>query len=67
MALLAVPGLGIIFSALTLGETVGPSLTTGVFLVGVGIGLATMAAPNPRRQVVPPEKLDKGVRHHGLQ
>jgi drug/metabolite transporter (DMT)-like permease len=41
MALLATPSLGILISALTLGETVGPSLIAGVALIGTGIRLAT--------------------------
>jgi len=42
MALLATPSLGILISALTLGEKVGPSLIAGVALVGAGIRLVTM-------------------------
>jgi drug/metabolite transporter (DMT)-like permease len=42
MALLATPGLGILISALTLGERVGPSLIAGVVLIGAGIRLVTM-------------------------
>jgi drug/metabolite transporter (DMT)-like permease len=41
MALLATPSLGILISALTLGETIGVSLVTGVVLIGAGIRLAT--------------------------
>jgi O-acetylserine/cysteine efflux transporter len=41
MALLATPSLGILISAVTLGETVGPSLIAGVVLIGTGIGFAT--------------------------
>ena len=44
MALLATPSLGILISALTLGEAVEPSLVAGVDLVGVGIWMATMAS-----------------------
>jgi drug/metabolite transporter (DMT)-like permease len=42
-ALLAAPSLGILISAETLGETVGPSLVAGGVLVGVGIRLVTTA------------------------
>ena len=48
MALLATPGLGILISALTLGEGVGPSLIAGVVLVGGGIRLVTMPASAAR-------------------
>ena len=41
MALLATPSLGILISALTLGEAVGASLIAGVVLIGAGIRLAT--------------------------
>ena len=44
MALLAVPSLGILISALTLGEAVSASLIAGVLLIGAGIRLATIAA-----------------------
>lgn len=43
MALLAVPCLGIVISSLTLGETIDLSLVLGVSLVGLGIGLVTVA------------------------
>ena len=43
MALLATPGLGILISALALGETVEASLLVGVVLIGVGIRLVTNA------------------------
>lgn len=43
MALLAVPGLGILISAMTIGEAVGPSLIAGVLLIGTGIQLTTLA------------------------
>ena len=39
-ALLATPALGILFSALALGEAVGPSLVAGAALIGAGIRLA---------------------------
>lgn len=42
MALLATPSLGILISALALGETVGASLVAGVVLIAAGIRLATM-------------------------
>lgn len=41
MALLAVPCLGIAFSALTLGEQVNGALLVGIVLIGLGIGLTT--------------------------
>jgi drug/metabolite transporter (DMT)-like permease len=44
MALLATPGLGILISALTLGEPVGASLIVGVVLIGAGIRLVTNAS-----------------------
>jgi drug/metabolite transporter (DMT)-like permease len=44
MALLATPALGILLSAATLGEAVGPSLVAGVLLIGAGIRLATTVA-----------------------
>jgi predicted benzoate:H+ symporter BenE len=44
MALLATPSLGILISALTLGEAVGASLVAGVVLIGSGIRLATRAS-----------------------
>ena len=40
MALLATPPIGILLSALTLGETVGPSLIAGAMLIATGIRLA---------------------------
>lgn len=43
MALLATPSLGILISALTLGEAVEASLVVGVVLIGAGIRLATNA------------------------
>jgi drug/metabolite transporter (DMT)-like permease len=48
MALLATPGLGILISAFTLGEGVGPSLIAGVVWVGAGIRLVTMPASSAR-------------------
>jgi probable blue pigment (indigoidine) exporter len=47
MALLAAPVLGILISALTLDEPIGPSLVAGVLLIGTGIRLVTHA---PARQ-----------------
>jgi drug/metabolite transporter (DMT)-like permease len=44
MALLATPSLGILVSALTLGEPVGPSLVAGVLMIAAGIRLATRAS-----------------------
>ena len=44
MALLATPSLGILISALTLGEALGASLVAGVVLIGAGIRLATRAS-----------------------
>jgi drug/metabolite transporter (DMT)-like permease len=43
MALLATPGIGILISAIALGEPVGPSLIAGVALTSTGIRLATSA------------------------
>jgi drug/metabolite transporter (DMT)-like permease len=40
MALLATPPIGILLSAVTLGETVGPSLVAGSVLIAAGIWLA---------------------------
>ena len=53
MALLATPSLGILLSAVTLGETIGPSLIAGVLLIAAGIRLATTAA-GPARAVESP-------------
>jgi drug/metabolite transporter (DMT)-like permease len=47
VALLATPALGLVISALTLGEGVDASLLLGVVLVGAGIRLATMAGVPP--------------------
>lgn len=47
-ALLGAPSLGILLSALVLGETVGPSLVAGVLAIGAGIRLAAKA-PGPAR------------------
>ena len=43
MALLATPTLGVLISALTLGERIGPSLVVGVLLIGAGIALGASA------------------------
>ena len=48
MALLATPALGILISALTLGEAVSVSLVAGVVLIGIGIRLATVALERAR-------------------
>ena len=45
MALLATPAVGILLSALTLGETVGPSLIAGAALVATGLRLVV---PRPK-------------------
>jgi drug/metabolite transporter (DMT)-like permease len=50
MALLATPSLGILISALTLGEKVEPSLGAGVILIGAGIWL-TAKASSPARSL----------------
>jgi hypothetical protein len=49
MALLATPSLGILISALTLGEAVGTSLITGVVLIGIGIRLAISASDGEKK------------------
>jgi drug/metabolite transporter (DMT)-like permease len=41
MVLLATPGLGLVISALALGEPLDAPLIVGVALVGAGIRLAT--------------------------
>lgn len=43
MALLATPSVGILISAMTLGETLDPSLIAGAVLIGSGIRMATLA------------------------
>jgi drug/metabolite transporter (DMT)-like permease len=48
MALLATPGLGILISAIVLGEEVGMSLICGALLIAAGIGLTT--EPGSARQ-----------------
>jgi drug/metabolite transporter (DMT)-like permease len=47
MALLAAPALGILISALVLGEHVGVSLIAGVLLIAVGIRLVTAGTTTP--------------------
>ncbi len=51
MALLATPTLGILISALTLGETIDGSLMAGVILTGTGIWLATIASRREANQL----------------
>lgn len=51
MALLSVPALGIVVSAMTLGETLDASLAGGIVLIAIGIRLATLA---PRSKVAQP-------------
>jgi drug/metabolite transporter (DMT)-like permease len=53
MALLATPSLGILISALTLGEPVGASLVGGVALIGSGIWLATNASERDASSALP--------------
>jgi hypothetical protein len=53
MALLATPSLGILISALTLGESVGLTLVAGVLLIGAGIWLA---AADPVRAASAPSE-----------
>src|SRR5215510_14321881 len=49
MALLATPPVGILLSALALGETVGPSLIEGAVLIAAGIRLAVPRAKADRK------------------
>ena len=53
MALLATPPVGILVSALTLGESVGPSLLVGAALIGAGIRVALPRA-KPDGSTAPP-------------
>jgi len=53
MALLAAPTLGLLISALALGESVGASLISGVLLIGAGILLVT-AKPGGREVIAHP-------------
>jgi len=48
MVLLATPALGLVISALTLGESVDAPLLLGIVLVGVGVRLATMEGVSGR-------------------
>lgn len=56
MALLATPSLGILISALTLGEAVDASLMVGVVLIGAGIRLATSTSDR-KTGAIPPESM----------
>ena len=56
MALLATPPIGILLSALALGETVGPSLIAGAALIAAGIGLAVPRTKRPTFLIAPIEK-----------
>jgi drug/metabolite transporter (DMT)-like permease len=63
MALLAAPGLGIVISALTLGEEIGLSLMAGAILIGAGIRLATRpAARSPAAPIAPSSIAGQGNR-----
>ena len=53
MALMATPSLGILISALTLGEAVGTSLVSGVVLIGSGIWLTTNASEREAGSTLP--------------
>jgi drug/metabolite transporter (DMT)-like permease len=49
MALLATPPIGILLSAVTLGEAIGPSLIAGAGMIAVGIRLSiSHAKPDAR-------------------
>ncbi len=61
MALLATPSLGILISALTLGEAVGTSLIIGVVLIGIGIRLA-ISASDREKEGAPSEEVRDGWR-----
>jgi len=56
MALLATTSLGILISALTLGEDDGVSLIAGVVLIGAGIRLATSTSDR-KTGATPPESM----------
>ena len=71
VGLLATPALGLLISALMLGEAVDAPLLVGVVLVGVGIRLATMADvrtnfhPRCRRGGAPlrsPDQIGRDIR-----
>jgi O-acetylserine/cysteine efflux transporter len=47
MALLATPSLGVLISAFTFGEHVGPELLAGLVLIGLGIGMSSRAPVAP--------------------
>ena len=67
MALLGAPSLGILLSAVVLGETVGPSLVAGVLAIGAGISLASKASSPARTGVSLPASgspLAPGVNSH---
>jgi drug/metabolite transporter (DMT)-like permease len=51
MALLATPCLGIVVSALALGEPIEPSLAAGAILIGAGIWLAATGSSRRRAQI----------------
>jgi drug/metabolite transporter (DMT)-like permease len=53
IALLATPPAGILLSALTLGETVGPSLVAGAALIATGIRLAVPGTKSDGKVVAP--------------
>lgn len=53
VALLATPSLGLLISALALGETVSVSLIVGIVAVGTGIRLATARGGGTSRRVSP--------------
>jgi drug/metabolite transporter (DMT)-like permease len=64
MALLAAPTIGILISAVTLGETVGASLIGGSLLVGGGILLTTVIArrnPHQPASAALPEQTHAGT------
>jgi drug/metabolite transporter (DMT)-like permease len=64
MVLLATPAVGLIISALTLGESVDAPLLVGILLVGAGIRLATMAAV-PADSISPVERAEHGGKRVG--
>ena len=66
MALLATPALGLMISALTLGESVDAPLLVGIVLVGVGIRLATMAGVPPGCRL-PFRSMSFAARFHRLR
>jgi drug/metabolite transporter (DMT)-like permease len=60
-ALLAAPTLGILISALALGESVGASLIAGVLLIGAGIRLVT-AEPGRQKVIAPQAQIPGNFR-----